>query len=57
MKITVDGKVYASKKAALAAFKLAAICCEGSEGDRMSFAYFSILEGCTVIDTYRETAR
>lgn len=56
MRVLVDGTSYPSKKKALAEFKEAAMFCDGSEGERMKFAYFAILDGCTVIDTYEGTA-
>lgn len=57
MKITVDNQTYTSKAKALNFFLNAMMACEGSEGERMKFAYCSILEGKKVIDTYEETAR
>lgn len=53
--IHVDGKAYPKQKA-LKEFKEAMRYCEGSELERMTFAYFSILDGYKVIDTYKETA-
>ena len=55
-KITVDGKTYPSKKAALNEFLLAMAGTDGSEQERMTFAYCSIQEGFTNIDTYKEIA-
>lgn len=54
MKIKVDGKVYPTKKKALEFFRSAMYACDGSEQERMTFAYFSILDGCNYIDTYLE---
>lgn len=54
--IVVDGKSYSSKKYALSFFKEAMYWCDGSEQDRMTFAYFSIVAGYTRIDTYNERA-
>lgn len=56
MKIVVDNKTYPSKKAALKEFHEAMLCTDGSERERMTFAYCCIMEGCTNIDTYKETA-
>lgn len=57
MKIIVDKKTYPSKKAALEELSLAMVCCDGSERDRMVFAYCAITSGYTVIDTYKETMK
>ena len=54
-KITVDGIVYKSKEAALEEFYEAMCCCDGSEAERMQFAYCAILGNFTNIDTYKET--
>lgn len=55
-KITVDGTVYKSKKAALDEFYEAMCYCDGSEAERMMYAYIAIKSGFTNIDTYNETA-
>ena len=51
MKYMVDGLEFKSKKEAENFFLQAMMCCEGSEGERMTFAYCKIKEGCNVIDT------
>lgn len=56
MQIKVDGKTYESKKAALQEFFEAMLCCDGSEGERMTFAYCAIENGATNIDTYKGIA-
>lgn len=56
-KIFVDGIEYASKEKAEKFFLDAMLACEGSEGNRMSFAYGMIVRGYTRINTYNETAR
>lgn len=55
MKIKVDNRTYPSKKAALQEFSMAMRCCEGSELERMVFAYEAISDGYTDINTYEET--
>lgn len=55
-KITVDGQTYPSKKAALKEFLQAMAYTDGSERERMSFAYCAIMGGCTNINTYKEIA-
>lgn len=54
--ITVDKKTFRSKAKALNFFLNAMLACDGSEQQRMTFAYCAIAEGKTNIDTYRETA-
>lgn len=54
--ITVDGTTYPSKKAALNEFLQAMAGTDGSERERMAFAYCAIMGGCTSINTYKETA-
>lgn len=55
-KIIVDGCTYPSKKAALREVLMAMAGTDGSECERMTFAFCSIQEGYTNIDTYREIA-
>lgn len=54
--IKVDRNSYKTKKEALCEFRMAMMCCNGSEQERMTFAYCAIEEGCTHIDTYNHTA-
>lgn len=54
--INVDGKTYKTKVEALRETLTAIMYTDGSERERMRFAYDSIQNGCTVIDTYKETA-
>lgn len=54
--ITVDGKTFKSKAKALNFFLNGMLACDGSEQERMTFAYCSIAEGFKKIDTYKETA-
>lgn len=56
MKITVDKQEYASKAEALAEYEEAMACTDGSERERMTFAFLAISEGCTRIDTYKGIA-
>lgn len=56
MKIIIDGRSYKSKKVALAEMEEAMMFCDGSEQERMTFAYLSIKEGCTIIDTRKGIA-
>ena len=55
--ILVDGHAYKNKAQALAFFMDAMLACEGSERERMAFAYVSVKEGYKNIDTYNETAK
>lgn len=57
MKIKVDGKVYPSKKYAEKFFLEAMMGTDGSEQERMTFAYCAIKEGYTDIDTYEEIVK
>lgn len=57
MKIKVDRTVYPSKKKALDEMFNAMLFCDGSESERMSFAYCAITKGYTDIDTYNYTAK
>lgn len=54
MKVRIDGKYYPSKANALKEMRMAMMCCDGSESERMAFAYCSIEEGYTDINTYSE---
>lgn len=56
MRVVIDGRSYRSKKVALVEMEEAMMYCDGSEQERMTFAYLSLKRGCTVIDTYREIA-
>lgn len=56
MRVLIDGRSYRSKSMALAEMEEAMMCCDGSEQERMTFAYLALKDGCTVIDTYREIA-
>lgn len=56
MKIKIDDKIYPSKKKALDEMFDAMMACDGSEGERMTFAYCAIKNGATKIDTYKEIA-
>lgn len=56
MKIVVDNQTFNSKKEALNFFSQAIAGTDGSEKDRMYFAYQSIKDGMTSINTYEETA-
>ena len=56
MKVIVDGMIYKSKASAERFFLRAMMACEGSEGNRMSYAYCMIKSGYTNINTYLETA-
>lgn len=56
MKIYVDGTCYNSKAYATKFFKEAMNACDGSEKERMEFAYYSILDGFDQINTYDGTA-
>ena len=55
--IKVDNKTYKSRRIALSSFLQAMCACEGSEGERMSYAYAMLLAGYNEIDTYRSTAK
>lgn len=57
MKIKVDRIIYPSKKKALDEMFTAMLYCDGSEADRMSFAYCAISKGYTDIDTYNYVAK
>ena len=56
MRIVVDGTSYSSKKKALAEYEEAMLWTDGSEQQRMTFAYMAIKGGCTNIDTHKEIA-
>lgn len=55
MKIIVDNKEYPSKKDALKEFFNAMLATDGSERDRMTYAYI-IQAGYRKINTYKEIA-
>lgn len=56
MRIVVDGTSYSSKKKALAEYEEAMLWTDGSEQQRMTFAYMAIKGGCRFIDTRRDIA-
>lgn len=55
--IKVDKQQFADRKAAISHYSEAVIATDGSECNRMAFAYSALICGYSEIDTYNGTAR